>query len=73
MNNHKLTALAYRVNDFCQVVGISRAKFYQELKSGNISVVKVGTRTLIPAKNADEWLNSKVLSNNQIISNLGDN
>jgi len=71
MNNQIHNALAYRVNDFCQAVGISRAKFYQELKSGNISIVKVGTRTLIPAKNADEWLNSKALSNTQTISDLG--
>jgi len=73
MNTRKQSPLAYRVNDFCQAVGISRAKFYQELKSGNISIIKVGTRTLIPANAADEWLASKKQSNSNSNSLKGAN
>jgi hypothetical protein len=41
--------LAYQVKEFCQKIGISRSGFYGRLKAGDIHVIRIGGRTLVPA------------------------
>lgn len=41
--------LAYRVKDFCELVGISNATLYKYVNLGKIRVIKIGGRTLVPA------------------------
>jgi hypothetical protein len=48
--------LAYRVKPFCQRVGISPATFYKYVGLRKIRVVKIGGRTLVPAKEAERSL-----------------
>jgi predicted site-specific integrase-resolvase len=48
--------LAYRVKPFCQRVGISPATFYKYVGLRKIRVVKIGGRTLVPAKEAQRLL-----------------
>lgn len=41
--------LAYPVNEAARLIGgLSRSTVYELIKSGEIKVIKVGTRTLIP-------------------------
>lgn len=39
---------AWRVKEFCDAVRISRSHFYELVKRGEIRVVKLGDRTLVP-------------------------
>lgn len=40
---------AYTVNEFLAAVPISRATFWRRVKAGEIKVVRLGRRTLVPA------------------------
>lgn len=53
----------WSVNEFCKAHGIGRTLFYEEVSRGEIVVIKVGSRTLIPADNARDWLKRKVQHN----------
>jgi excisionase family DNA binding protein len=39
--------LAYRVNDFCDLVGVGRTKTYELIADGTLKTVVVGRRRLI--------------------------
>ncbi|MEG3620342.1 DNA-binding protein [Magnetovibrio sp. PR-2] len=45
----------WRVNDFCRAHGIGRTFFYEQVKLGKISTIKVGNRTLVPDSEALAW------------------
>jgi hypothetical protein len=45
----------WRVNPFCEAHGICRTSFYEEVKRGEIKVIKFGKRTLIPDTEAKAW------------------
>jgi len=45
----------YSVSEFCRRNTISRDTFYKLLKTGRISAVKVGGRTLVPAEVERAW------------------
>ena len=45
----------WRVNDFCRAHGIGRTLFYEEVKRGEIKLIKVGKRTLVPDSEARAW------------------
>ena len=40
--------LAWRVNDFCRALGISRTNFYALLRENRIRTIVIGRRRLIP-------------------------
>jgi len=40
--------LAWRVNDACGALGISRSHFYDLAAAGKVRLVKIGGRTVIP-------------------------
>ena len=40
--------LAWRVNDFCRALGISRTSFYELLRENRIRTIVIGGRRLIP-------------------------
>ena len=44
--------LAFRVQPFCQSIGIGRTKFYELVRDGKIKTVVIGGRRLIPAEEA---------------------
>lgn len=48
--------LAYTVSELCQVVGVSRATVYKEIKGERLHIRKVGKRTLIPVEEVRAWL-----------------
>jgi len=45
----------WRVKDFCIAHGIGRTTFYDEVKRGELRVIKVGARTLVPDTEAKAW------------------
>lgn len=49
---------AFPINVFCSRYGIGRSKAYDEIKSGRLTGVKIGRRTLIRAEDAERWLRS---------------
>lgn len=40
--------LAVRIREACQLTGIGRSKLYELIAAGEIEVIKVGTITLVP-------------------------
>ena len=50
------TKSAISVSEFCEQCSIGRTSFYGAVKSGQIKVVKFGTRTLVPADQINAFL-----------------
>jgi excisionase family DNA binding protein len=44
--------LAYRVAQFCKLIGLGKTKFYELVRDGRIKTVLIGGRRLIPAEEA---------------------
>jgi len=44
--------LAYRVDEFCRVVGLGRTKVYALIAEGKLATIKIGKRRLIPRQAA---------------------
>ncbi len=44
-----LAPLCYRVNDACKLLSISRSHLYDLIATGEVRLVKIGNRSLIPA------------------------
>jgi excisionase family DNA binding protein len=49
---------AYSINEFCNIYQLGRTKVYEEIKFGRLIAVKVGSRTIIRADDAETWLAS---------------
>ena len=49
----------WRVDDFCRAHGIGRTLFYDEVKRGEIKLIKVQKRTLVPDSEAKAWQRRK--------------
>jgi hypothetical protein len=45
----------WRINDFCENHGVGRSFVYEEIRKGNLSIIKAGRRTLITATVANDW------------------
>src|ERR1700726_4511144 len=50
--------LAYRIDEFVRISGLGRTSVYAALKSGRLSAIKAGSRTLILAESAHQYLRS---------------
>ncbi len=49
---------ALTVDEFCGWASIGRSKFYQEVKSGNLTVRKIGRKSVVTMSDAVSWVNS---------------
>jgi len=49
-------ALAYRVNDFCEIFGIGRSSVYKLINDGSLPSVVIAGRRLIPRDAAEALL-----------------
>ena len=47
---------AFTIDEFCKTYRIDRTKTYDEIKVGRLKAVKVGSKTIIRADDAEEWL-----------------
>ncbi|MBL6864051.1 MAG: DNA-binding protein [Rhodospirillales bacterium] len=65
MNNSfstpEIRPINWRVNDFCQAHGICRTSFYEEVKRGELKIIKYGSRTLVPDSEAKAWQERRLL------------
>ena len=41
--------MAFRVQEFCDAIGLSRSSFYNLVKAGKLKTVVIGGRRLVPA------------------------
>ena len=48
--NQKLEIQNYSIDDACVVMGIGRTTAYALIKSGELKVVKIGAKSLVPRK-----------------------
>ena len=42
------TKLAYRIDEACQAMGIGRTSLYELAKAGQLTLIKIAGRTLVP-------------------------
>lgn len=47
--------LNYRVNEACQRLSIGRSTFYELVARGEIRLIKIGARSLVPAEELDNF------------------
>jgi excisionase family DNA binding protein len=45
---HPSVKHAYRVNEACWALGIGRTKLYELVKAGELRLIKIAGRTLVP-------------------------
>jgi excisionase family DNA binding protein len=58
MNEGSLTKAAFDLAEFCHLYSIGRVKTYELINAGELTALKVGRKTLIPAASAQEWFAS---------------
>jgi excisionase family DNA binding protein len=44
--------LAYRVAQFCKLIGLGKSAFYERVRDGRIRTIRIGGRRLVPAEEA---------------------
>jgi len=54
--DNEVPRLAYPINDFAAAVGIGRTKIYSEIRSGRLKAKRIGSRTIITADAARDYL-----------------
>lgn len=50
------TQLAYSVSEACKALGISRSHLYEQVRRKRLRIVKIGSRTLVPASEIERLL-----------------
>ena len=43
------------ISEFCYLENISRSTAYRQIKAGNLSVIHVRRKTLVPVAEAERW------------------
>jgi excisionase family DNA binding protein len=62
--------LAYRVDEFCDALAISRTTVYKYISQNKIPVIKVGTRTLIPTSVLHEIIRGERVLDDETVKPL---
>lgn len=47
---------AQSIDQFCESFGVGRTTAYDQIKLGRLRALKVGNRTIITDRDAEEWL-----------------
>ncbi len=55
-DNQTPQKLAYSINEFCAATSLGRTTVYELIAAGRLSPVKVGSKTLITAQEAQRFL-----------------
>lgn len=55
----KLEKKVYSVSEAAEVLGVSRSKMYEFVKSEGFPVIYIGRRILIPIKGLERWLDEQ--------------
>jgi excisionase family DNA binding protein len=48
--------VAFRVDEACAALGISRSQLYVEAAQGRLKILKCGRRSIVPAREIHAWL-----------------
>lgn len=57
--NNTTNRLTLTVPEAAQVIGISRAKAYQLVRSEGFPTIKIGSKLLVSAKGLERWLDEQ--------------
>jgi excisionase family DNA binding protein len=49
--------LAYRIDEACHVLGIGRTSLYELVKTGELKLIKIAGRTLVPRSELERLTN----------------
>lgn len=53
-----IVSSVFSVDEFCQWAGIGRTAAYAEMKTGRLTALKMGRRTIIRKSDAEKWMTS---------------
>lgn len=56
MTRQHAQPLTVRIPEACRITGIGRSKLYELIKARKISIIKVGTITLVPVESLRRYL-----------------
>lgn len=56
----RLEKRVYSVQEAAEVLGVSRSKMYEFVKSEGFPVLYIGKRILVPIKALDNWIEAQV-------------
>lgn len=59
MCNSTTAPLCYKVDDLCELLGISRPTAYELAHSADFPAIRVGRRLLIPRDALQKWLTAQ--------------
>ena len=62
--------LLFPIHSAVHVIGVSRSGIYKLIKAGDLSVVKIGARTLIPHDELEAWVNRHRTGESESASSL---
>ena len=66
--SNQTDVLAYRVDDFCRLIGIGRTHFYRLIDRGEINTIMLGGRRLVAADEARRLLSGTPNSSTSALS-----
>lgn len=55
---NKINPPLYSMPEALALMKIGKTKFYEEAAAGHITILKIGQRSLIPAKSIKAWIKS---------------
>lgn len=53
--------LAYTIKEASEMLGISKSRLYEMVQFGEIPYMKIGGKILLPKKEFESWLQSKIV------------
>lgn len=59
VENPKIEPLAFRINDACEALQISRSSLYSLVAEGKLRLIKIAGRSLIPRSEIDRLLSGE--------------
>jgi len=51
-----MSQILMSIAQVCEETGLGRTRVYEELTSGRLKSIKVGSRRLVPSSMLDEWI-----------------
>lgn len=51
-----VSKLAYSLEDFCDLVGLTRTGAFKEIREGRLHAIKIGRRFVVPAAEVKAWM-----------------
>jgi len=62
--------LAYRVPEAAQHIGLSERAAWRLIQSGQLTAVRAGRATLVPASALERWLDEQIAQQHPVLANV---